>query len=125
MPSHHPPPQVVGWGALLRAHIVTCPFKLLDGARVACGHSPPWPLTPGPHRFTGTVIIGAGTGLTAAMSVLRELVFRKGKGDRVPKYCWCVPGHGGPGGGGMHAWVWGGWYTGQELPLCAHCWHYV
>jgi hypothetical protein len=41
-------------------------------------------------RFTGTVIIGAGTGVTAALSVLRELVHRKGRGDRVPKYCWQV-----------------------------------
>ncbi len=41
-------------------------------------------------RFTGSVIIGAGTGLTAALSVLRELIHRKQIGDRVPKYCWFV-----------------------------------
>jgi len=42
-----------------------------------------------PH-FSGTVIIGAGTGLTAALSVLREFFVRKKRGDRVPKYVWFV-----------------------------------
>lgn len=42
-----------------------------------------------PH-YSGAVIIGAGTGLTAALSVLREFLIRKARGDRVPKYCWFV-----------------------------------
>jgi len=41
-------------------------------------------------KYTGCVVIGAGTGLTAALSVLREVIFRKQQGDRVPLYVWFV-----------------------------------
>mmetsp|Transcript_1279 Transcript_1279/g.1715 ORF Transcript_1279/g.1715 Transcript_1279/m.1715 type:complete len:1055 (+) Transcript_1279:212-3376(+) len=42
-----------------------------------------------PHYY-GSVIIGAGTGLTAAESVLRELFWRKRQKQRVPKYAWFI-----------------------------------
>lgn len=42
-----------------------------------------------PHYY-GSIIIGAGTGLTAAESVLRELLWRKRQQLRVPKYTWFV-----------------------------------
>jgi hypothetical protein len=40
--------------------------------------------------YTGCVVIGAGTGLTAALSVLREIIQRRKKGDAVPQYVWFV-----------------------------------
>ena len=41
-------------------------------------------------KYTGCVVIGAGSGLTAALSVLREVLHRKKQGDRVPLYIWFV-----------------------------------
>ena len=41
-------------------------------------------------KYTGVVVIGAGTGLTAALSVLRELVMRRRRSIPSPKYVWFV-----------------------------------
>lgn len=40
--------------------------------------------------YRGCILVGGGTGLTAALSVLRELVRRKNSKMRVPKYVWFV-----------------------------------
>jgi ferredoxin-NADP reductase len=40
--------------------------------------------------YSGCIVIGAGTGLTAAESVIRELLFRKRDGIAVPKRVWFV-----------------------------------
>jgi len=42
-----------------------------------------------PH-YAGAVVIGAGTGLTAAESVLREIIHRRRAKKRTPKYIWFV-----------------------------------
>jgi len=42
-----------------------------------------------PH-YRGAVVVGAGTGLTAAVSVIREIMFKKSRGDRMPQYLWFV-----------------------------------
>eukprot|EP00924_Labyrinthula_sp_SR-Ha-C_P009628 snap_masked-scaffold_22-processed-gene-1.5-mRNA-1 protein AED:1.00 eAED:1.00 QI:0/-1/0/0/-1/1/1/0/993 len=41
-------------------------------------------------HYYGSIVIGAGTGLTAAESVLRELFWRKRQRQRVPKYAWFI-----------------------------------
>jgi ferredoxin-NADP reductase len=40
--------------------------------------------------YSGAIVIGAGTGLTAAESVIREILFRKRDGIEVPKRVWFV-----------------------------------
>lgn len=74
--------------------------RVEDPARQAEGIVPLYCKIRGPYGSTFTkcfdshyyasVIIGAGTGLTAAESVLRELFWRKRQKKRVPKYAWFI-----------------------------------
>eukprot|EP00041_Stephanoeca_diplocostata_P035658 m.1265825 g.1265825 ORF g.1265825 m.1265825 type:complete len:1213 (-) comp24738_c0_seq3:4981-8619(-) len=41
-------------------------------------------------KYMATVLIGAGTGLGGALSVLKEVLHRRARGDPGPKYVWFV-----------------------------------